>query len=83
MIPKRHSPKVPKGKNNPNSKSVIEIDKEGNIKVGRFGDFNEDDVVSVVSYDNIRGFNKNNDGSIKWAPRSDRWSDKYVFTRKL
>ena len=31
MIPKRHSPKVPKGKNNPNSKSVIEIDKEGNI----------------------------------------------------
>lgn len=67
--------------NDPNNlKGLIGLDKEGNIKVGRFGDFNEDDIVSVVSYDNIRGFNKNNDGSIKWAPRSDRWSDKYVFT---
>ena len=67
--------------NDPNNlKGLIGLDKEGNIKVGRFGDFNEDDIVSVVSYDNIRGFNKNDDGTIKWAPRSDRWSDKYVFT---
>lgn len=63
-----------------NLKGLIGVDKEGNIKVGRFGDFNEDDVVSVVAYDNIRGFNKNSDGTIKWAPRSDKWSDKYVFT---
>lgn len=31
ISPKRHSPKVPKGKDNPNSKAVIEIDIEGNV----------------------------------------------------